>query len=390
MVANIDCFFNSRPFNAAWDSCTRKFSPDYHIYIRELFEEYSTHLEKDWSDVAFYSACGGKGGCTLADIIKPILPVVSKLSEDLNQATESFLRGHLSNAIRHFDKGMAEIKKHLDNIRVVHLVQSNNDIWTALQNISTDYGHSELYRVRKLSEEDKKSPTPEMLFHVPFHKRHMVSASRFSLTGVPCLYLSSSQITAAWEAIHSKDAKDYVENVYYAEFNWNTDNTPKLIELQVTPMSLRKLCSTMTKNNSPSEQDVTIKQYVQIFMQYVQSYLACWPLQLACSIPVKYRGNEVKFNEEYIIPQLLMHWLQQQPYQGGFHGICYRTTRLHPAIEKVTPPKYILNYALPTKSIKDKGHCDKLLSFFSKPTLPKPISDLCGAELFEALKTYSS
>ncbi|MGL4942081.1 MAG: hypothetical protein ACRC46_02680 [Thermoguttaceae bacterium] len=392
MGASIDCFFNSRAFNAAWEPCTRKFSPDYHIYLRELLQEYTHHLEKDWRDVRFFSTDGGgANGFTLSDIINPILLDVPKLSVAINNATESFLQGHWSTAIQHFDEAMAGIKEHLNNIRVVHLDHSKDSTIAKLQalaDIATNYSHSELFRVRTLSEKEKKSPTPNMLLHAPFEIREKVGAGRFNFPGVLCLYLSSSPIIAAIEEMQNKPDKDY-EDTYYSRFNWNADKySPNFIELQVTPTSLGKLCSKMIGEIGDHLDDIR--------KQYVQSYLACWPLQLACSMPVKHRNDNDVFKEEYIIPQLLMHWLQQNTNKDDFHGVCYRTTLLMQSIEASggTKPKYIVNYALPTKSIKDNGYCDELLSLFSEIKTPSPINNLWGdisvKEFFEKLQAYSS
>lgn len=375
MIASMDCFFNAHPFQAAWNSPAQRTSPNYHIHICQLFEEYTEHLAKDWSGVTFFPP----NVCTLTDIVNPILSDVSQLSDFINKAIECFLRGHLSSAIQHFDKGMGRIKEHLDNIRLVHLdckEQSTRDKQHSIPNIASNYAHSWLYRARKLGEEEKNSPTPETFFHVPFEKREKVSACRFSLPGVPCLYLGSSQGMAVWEVIPSKECSKQIKNykdIFYAKFTWNTQIPSKFIELQITPSSLKKSCKIMQDMRSVSYEAFPDSDRKN-FEQYVRSYLACWPLQLACSIPVKHR--DAVFKEEYIIPQLLMLWLQQNLGPDNFHGVCYRTTRLRPEIEDKYEQKFFLNYALPTKSLNNNGYCDKLWSCFSDIGCIKQVDNL--------------
>ena len=54
-----------------------------------------------------------------------------------------------------------------------------------------------LYRVRQSSTRLSKR---EDMFHIPFDRRHMVSNQRYSMAGIPCLYLGSS-FFICWEEL---------------------------------------------------------------------------------------------------------------------------------------------------------------------------------------------
>ena len=58
------------------------------------------------------------------------------------------------------------------------------------------------YRARKCDTYDLFCRTEMM--HIPYHKRHLISNQRFSLSGYPCLYLGTS-IYGCWEELERPD-----------------------------------------------------------------------------------------------------------------------------------------------------------------------------------------
>jgi hypothetical protein len=84
-------------------------------------------------------------------------------------AIESFFTGYPSEAYCHFVGGLSRIEIHLHK-------QAIKDL--------EDLGF--LYRVRR-----KVAPplTREELFHIPYESRHLVATQRYSIPGLPCLYL---------------------------------------------------------------------------------------------------------------------------------------------------------------------------------------------------------
>ncbi|RJQ94565.1 hypothetical protein D5Y78_24095, partial [Salmonella enterica subsp. enterica serovar Schwarzengrund] len=73
------------------------------------------------------------------------------------------------------------------------------------------------------------------------------------------------------------------------------------------------------------------------------SYLALWPLILACNYLKKH--NDASFIQEYIIPNLLMQWISRDINNNNIIGIAYRSTKLpantdsRKGINVVLPPK---------------------------------------------------
>lgn len=74
-----------------------------------------------------------------------------------------------------------------------------------------------LYRVRK---SDSVLRERKDLFHIPFKLRHRVSAMRFSVSGLPCLYLGTS-IFVCWQEMGKPD----FDKLYISSFISNNDNS---------------------------------------------------------------------------------------------------------------------------------------------------------------------
>lgn len=92
-----------------------------------------------------------------------------------------------------------------------------------------DYSEVQFFRAR-LSENVVEFSSEDML-HIPFNKRHIVKSERFSIPGLPCLYLGNSSY-ACW-----------VEMGCPADHRFNVapillDNTQKVLNLTVSISAL--------------------------------------------------------------------------------------------------------------------------------------------------------
>lgn len=137
------------------------------------------------------------------------------------------------------------------------------------------------------------------LFHIPFNQRYKVSKQRYSIEGLPCLYLAASSYTA-WLELN----KPNFTELWASAFRANSEI--KLFDLSFT---LSKVISDY--NNSIIDN----KQLV--------SKLKLFPFVLATSFRVKY-PFEI-FHEEYIISGNLLQWIVNNT---DFMGIRYLSTRL--------------------------------------------------------------
>ena len=199
----------------------------------------------------------------------------------------------------------------------------------------------------------------EELFHVPFEKRHLVSNQRYSIAGLPCLYLGSSA-WVCWEELGRPD----LDKVFISQFR--IAKKMKVLDFHVTP---RDLCQAFYQRhhilrNRSSQELETFNNFSKNFptfdARFVESYIRLWPLIAACS--VKRSMVQGSFFPQYIVPQMLLQWIRQE---NEIDGVRYFST--------LTPRGAFAfhNYAFPVRDIKHEGRCSYLQDKFR---LTDPVS----------------
>lgn len=169
------------------------------------------------------------------------------------------------------------------------------------------------------------------IFHIPYSQRHKVAQQRFSITGVPCLYLSGCAFTA-WLELN----KPNFSNLWCAGFR--ADKEIKVLDLAIRLDSILK------------EEDNIGK-------------LLFYPLVLSTSYTTKYPQSP--FKEEYIISNII---LQAIIHNTKLKGIRYFSTKI-----SNYQPEYswmATNIVLPAlKSCKeyDEGLVSSLLLTYPQP-----------------------
>lgn len=185
----------------------------------------------------------------------------------------------------------------------------------------------------------RRSSTPAQfakvdLFHIPFEQRYKVAPQRYSVAGIPCLYLAGSLYTC-WREL----GRPPFHELYGSLFWVKRPDSLKMLNLIFTPQLIGKMMD-------------------QIEFSALAAMLALWPLLFSCSIVVKQRSGP--FKPEYIIPQMLLHWLVEHDDQ--FHGILYGSTHVNEISLEHRP--FAINFVLPARKIVEDGHCEHLLRVF--------------------------
>lgn len=161
----------------------------------------------------------------------------------------------------------------------------------------------------------------EELFHIPFELRGKIKTQRFSIPGFPSLYLSNS--------------------VY---LNWE--------ELQQPEFNLMHCCR-FRNSRDLKLLDLTYRFSVS---DDVNNYLILYPLKAACAIKTFDTNHD--FKSEYIIPQLLMQWINKR----RLDGIKYSSTYISKSETEVGNEFY--NLVIPVKEIDEEGYCSQLKALF--------------------------
>ena len=222
---------------------------------------------------------------------------------------------------------------------------------------------SQFYRVRAVDEKIAAiENNPDELFHIPLTKKAYTNNERFSLAGFPSLYLSS-MLQLAWQEC------GYPKKYYYSEFQYEKlalpfqrDTSKELKFLSLYSPSEIYQCGVSLKYSHFAE-----------WLGLVANYLMQYPLVLACSF-VNHSGK-VTYKQEYIIPQMLMQWVQRN--KSLVQGISYFTC----VDISMFPSKWCAyNVVIPAQPpFDDKMYSSKLREDFcwSRPKYyAVPISDL--------------
>lgn len=191
---------------------------------------------------------------------------------------------------------------------------------------------SDLYRIRLA---DGNYPlSKKQLFHIPFEQRGKVRTQRYSIPGLPCLYLANS-VYVAWEEL----------------------KRPGFSEMQAVRISNNYQLQLLDLTTDIFSDNGHLTDNHAYGWQLLYKVMV-WPLVAACSIKVKEINDP--FKPEYIIPQLLLQWVNREKVQG----IKYSST--HIDLSKNDHKGQFYNLVFPVKSYDmEKGHCPRLLSMFN-------------------------
>lgn len=269
----------------------------------------------------------------LSTKLREIYNSIEEMQYGIVQCITEFLSGDIKAAYDSFERMLEpeSIIEHLENICIPLSDLCNED--------------APLYRVRK---SDTPLSTRRDMFHIPFTDRHLVRAQRYSVAGLPCLYLGSS-LYICWREMDKPD----FNRLYISAFKTSEDDDSMVMNLGPDFLYRRRSILDPTRGN-------------KFDFETKLSYLALWPLIIACNYIKKH--GDATFIQEYIIPNLLMQWISRNSYET-IVGIAYRSTKL-PAyatgtrgINVVFPPK--IKY----QQMVNNEFCPKLAKTF-KMTLP--------------------
>ena len=212
-------------------------------------------------------------------------------------------------------KSIQYIKRAIKCYYALDIVASNNAIRNLLKVIQNTSFVSELDKLYCDAESslwyrarvgDFNSYTKDDMKHIPFDKRKKITNQRYSINGIPCLYLGSS-ILSCWEEMNRPSSDSLWVNWYRPKYPTAT----KILNLGLTAYMLAH----------PEYINTTNFRREQI----IHEFFELWILQSACSVIVK--ETDRTFIEEYIVPQLLM----QNISHSGIDGVQYFSVKMQNA-----------------------------------------------------------
>ncbi|UAB71652.1 hypothetical protein INR79_07075 [Vibrio sp. SCSIO 43132] len=175
------------PFS--YDSSKSSYRKD----LQERLDDFENKLDR-------YTRKGGR----LAKTLKKNLPQIQRNNELILKCIDEYLNGNSGKAYDTFERMMGyKIIKDA----ISHLSRELKQVC-----VKPNY----LYRVRV-----SESPLTARkdMFHIPFNMRHLVGAQRYSIAGLPCLYLGTS-IYVCWQEM----GKPNLDSLYISSYQLNAAN----------------------------------------------------------------------------------------------------------------------------------------------------------------------
>ncbi|MDQ1772333.1 RES domain-containing protein [Labilibaculum sp. A4] len=324
---------NIELFNTTFFDLPKKnYDVPYLDYISSNLEEYLKRINKFEGEIK--------------DVIEKNRENLEILCSCILNSTKLYLEGKTFNAYNNLSKGLDKVKDSLffpNENRIMLMGNSRRNFY-------------------KIRESYIKIKNRRDIFHIPFERKHLVSTNRYSIPGVPCVYLGNS-IQTCWKELRSPKIKYLYATRYEVDLN-----TINLLDISMTNKEIFNLNKALIEKGMD-------RKYV-----FLEQAILTWPLAFACTIQTKYPF--ANFKEEYIIPQMLMQWCKTTL---DIDGIKYLSTIEGNEKYKNLRP-HSISIAIPIKSINYKGYCPEITKLFqcTEPINIFSLKHLRKKELSEA------
>jgi hypothetical protein len=302
----------------------KRYNEDIESYLAQLFNDYA-------EGVALLST---KGSSAMA--VRNEIGTIRGLSQGILSTLDQYLSGHTFDAFQTFSDAIGHVRHRLQNL-VLPLV----DLLGVHQSKRGFEYCGDLYRLRTgpLTQLTKRD-----IFHIPFEKRQLVASQRYSIPGLPSLYLASS-LWIAWEELGRPD----LASIHASRFEGK--GGLRVLDFGWSP-SLAGNFSAFGDSDG-----------AETFGEFAMGQAIIWPLIAACSLIRRHPGTP--FVPEYIIPQFLLQWVQREK---DLDGIRYFSTKLA-AMDRAQGRAF--NFVFPVRQKAPQGICGGLQDSFA---LTPPIS----------------
>ena len=250
-------------------------------------------------------------------------PAIEELSRRLLEALNRALAGEPTKARAAFDLALNAVDPYLHQLGSQEISRQELGV---------------LYRIRP--DESTAAFDRSELFHIPYQLRHKVAPRRFSVLGLPMLYLGNT-LYVCWEEL---DRPDFGQ-VWAAAFRLRAEKTVRVLNLAYRPGVVANLL-----------EDAGYPAGDTPMVRLALAHAITWPLVAACTFPALHR--KAPFVVEYVLPQFLLAWLSES---DAFVGLRYFSSRV------VRPPAAALaalNFVFPARQVTRDGFSPHLVSLF--------------------------
>lgn len=344
-IKNIDGITQLEEILKKLDLPKKYYSADF-----DISEKYKQEIEKFEKYLLKINNGNDEKSKVVYKKIQEILPLIKKNKQRILDVFDYYGKSNPKCAQEEFDFMMDSIKEYL--------FIATADDWVTIKTENGEYKRrfritpgSQFFRVRQVAEkiESIKNNADE-LFHIPLTKKAYTNSERFSLAGFPSLYLSTA-LPLAWQEC------GYPQKYYYSEYKYekmwdkerNYEEELKFLALY----SPREICWWGIGSERSN-----------LWLNVVIRCLVLYPLVLGCSFVN--HGGKVSYKQEYIVPQMLMQWVQRNNLI--VQGISYFTCL---DIEMMPKEYCAYNLAIPIMGPYDEKQYSKKLREEFTWSMPK-------------------
>jgi len=249
----------------------------------------------------------------------------------INNAIGNYYDGYTSRAYDGFSNSLNKIIEFHNNVAVSYIEP-----------------HEGFFKIRidkSLSLKDRKDN-----FHIPFNLRHFCATQRYSIPGIPSIYLGATSYLSYEELGRPDIAISYISR-------FETKKMIRIIEIQTIHNFLKF-----------SNDGEVIERFKNVLR-----YLILFPLYFTTTIKVIETNSS--FKTEYIIPQLLMQFIgASNKEDDAIRGIKFPSSKLD---YNTADDHRHFSYVFPIVTSSKAGFCTYLSGVFHL-SKPKLISAILG------------
>jgi len=262
----------------------------------------------------------------ISGAVRDCVPLMGQLCGLIEQALSEHYQGTPHRAFATIEKCFSTIgQQHIAAMCSPHDLSQSLDF---------------LYRVRTGKPEKM---IKGQLFHIPFDLRHKVGPQRYSVPGLPCLYLGGS-VYVCWEELRCPD----VNTLHVSRFAAVPGSNLRVLDFGYRPALMAAMIEHYQKAGSLNGANP--------LSQFIVAYCVFWPLLAASSVRVRIR--EEPFKPEYIVPSMILQWITSSQQ---FDGVRYFSMNVD---VNYNDPMACADFAFPAQTSATSGFCSRLSAAF--------------------------
>lgn len=205
-----------------------------------------------------------------------------------------------------------------------------------------------LFKMRK-NDGDRHLFTNKEMFHIPLNLRHKVGTYRFSMPGIPCIYLANNLYICSLE-VQANPLHDYQAS------RVELCDTVSVLNLAYCINETQQWCDMWDANRGDKK-----------IADMIIAWFALYPLMLASAVKTIQSSASplmctqgASFVPEYVIPQLLMQYVTGNE-DAKLDGIRYLSTKCISDDRRIG---FYVCWAFPSKTDALQGHAANLKKIF--------------------------